>query len=72
VSRLALLVRQLCMERGGTSARRWLTVPISHGFARDQAEVPLSCAANLNLFIVILAKYSTVRHCHAHMFRHAS
>jgi hypothetical protein len=60
---LALLVRQLGMERGGTSARRWLTVlivshlviSIAHGFAHDQAEVPLSRAANLFVFIVILA-----------------
>jgi hypothetical protein len=53
------------MSRNGSSSswRRWLTaavlthlvVSIAHGAAHDRAHVPLSLAANLFVYIVILA-----------------
>jgi hypothetical protein len=63
VSRLASLARQLGMSKNGNSVWRWLAaavvahlvVSIVHGTAHDGAHVPLTPAANLFVFIVILA-----------------
>jgi hypothetical protein len=51
------------MNRNGSSWRRWLIaavlahliVSVAHGAAHDRAHVPLSLAANLFVYIVILA-----------------
>lgn len=63
LSRFAVLARLLGMNRSGHPAWIWLTaavlahlvVSIVHGAAHAQAEVPLSRAANLFVYIVILA-----------------
>jgi hypothetical protein len=63
MSRFALVARQLGMGRDLGTARRWLTaavlahlvISIVHGHAHAGAHVPLSRAANLFVFIVILA-----------------
>jgi hypothetical protein len=63
MSRLALLARQLGMGRDANLSRSWLTaavlfhlaVSIVHGAAHAEAHVPLSRAANLFVFVVILA-----------------
>ena len=63
MSRSALLARQLGMSRDLGAARRWLiaavlshlVISIVHGQAHAGAHVPLSRAANLFVFIVILA-----------------
>lgn len=63
MSRLTLFARQLGMSRKSSPFWRWLAiavlahlvVSIAHGAAHTQAQVPLSPAANLFVFIVILA-----------------
>ena len=63
MSRLALPARQLGMGRNANPARSWLTaavlshlvISIVHGAAHAEALVPLSRAANLFVFSVILA-----------------
>ena len=60
---MAGLARQMGMGRGKSPARRWLiavilshlVISIAHGTAHTEAHVPLSRAANLFVFIVILA-----------------
>ena len=63
MSRFALLARLPGMNRKGSGVRGWLTsavlahflVSIVHGAAHAGAHVPLSRAANLFVFLVILA-----------------
>jgi hypothetical protein len=63
MSRLARLDRQLSMGRNASPQVRWLTaavlshlvVLIVHGAAHAGAHIPLSRAANLFVFVVILA-----------------
>jgi hypothetical protein len=63
MSRLALPARQVGMGRNADPARSWLSaavllhlvISIVHGAAHAEAHVPLSRAANLFVFIVILA-----------------
>jgi len=65
-SRFALLARQPGMSGSANPGRRWLTaavlshlvVSIVHGAAHNGAQVPLSPAANLFVFTVILAGHA--------------